>query len=246
MSSNLHLVAGLLHLVQAGVITYLVSQGDMPDWTLTRMKFADVHERSHYQMFALLPAFPALSSMNHLVTYFVPEYKTYVDRTKTNPLQWTEYSLSAGIMTWLIAAMSGITELRTLISLLFMNVVLQALGYMIEKRVADRQDVSVLTFIAWTTFMAIWIPIIISFITTVETSDVPVPDIVYGIVWMLLALYAAFGVNQLLYVGQKISWEQSQRGYIVLSLVSKSLLTWMTYFGLKRSRDDENSYSSQV
>lgn len=150
-------------------------------------------------------------------------------------------------MVWVIATLSGVTELRTLIALLVLNVALQYVGCVIEAAHAERYHFQIhsggaisnsipfkLTLVGWFVFMAMWIEIGVSFFCVIayDTQQKP-PDMVYAIVIVLFVLFASFGVLQLAYISGRIeSFFAYEIGFIGLSLVSKTLLTWMVYGGV--------------
>jgi len=78
---------------------------------------------------------------------------------------------------------------------------------------------------------AIWIQLIISFYTLVNQAGDKVPSWVESIIWVMFSLFSIFGVWATINIKSTITREN---GYTVLSLLSKSLLNWMIYFGLQR------------
>lgn len=237
---NLHGAAGLFHLAQSAVVTGLLATGDNGTeavWPLTALgwKSEKVWERE-YALGWLVPVFPAMSSFNHLYSYLHPTYLDEVVRTKSNPVRWAEYAFSAGVMIWIIATLSGVNELRTLISLMAVNAALQALGYVIERRLAQnapRDEIMALSLTAWCLHVSIWTQIIISFYDVLGSDDAEPPAAVYSIVWTLFTLFTSFGFLQILQVSGVIpDYETVDTGYIVLSLVAKTLLTWLAYGGV--------------
>jgi Heliorhodopsin len=173
--------------------------------------------------------------------------------TKTNWVRWAEYSLSAGAMVWVIATLSGVTELRTLLALLVLNVALQYIGFLVEGTFASAPSYKLirggtamnqaaattanpnnLTFVGWLVFLAMWIEIGVSFFSAIEYDSVrKPPDMVYAIVIVLFVLFSTFGALQLAYVNDLISsFFAYELGFICLSFVSKTLLTWMVYGGV--------------
>lgn len=191
-----------------------------------------------------------LSATNHLAYALLPWYQKYVMETQTNPVRWAEYALSAGAMVWVIATLSGVTELRTLITLCVMNVALQHIGYLIEVTHAARRHAyepvapatrtagvvlpSDLTRVGWLIFVGMWIEIGMSFFCVIryDTQQQP-PDIVYAIIVVLFVLFSTFGALQLAYIsGCLKSFVAYEIGYITLSFVTKMVLTWMVYGGV--------------
>lgn len=208
------------------------------------------HDVCSYNLGWVLVCFPALSAVNHLVYALWPWYQGLVIDTHTNPVRWAEYAISAGAMVWVIATLSGVTELRTLIALCILNVALQYVGYLIE--VVHAYDNYTLlkpgggggdainarsghlTFVGWLIFVAMWVEIVVSFFSVIEYDTVQKPpDIVYAIVIVLFVLFSTFGVWQLFYIYGRIhSFTVYEIGFICLSFVSKTLLTWMVYGGV--------------
>jgi hypothetical protein len=228
--STWHKIAGLAHLSQAAVIGYLVSTSDsIRRWPLTQHVWKGSKDLTEYNLAALLPVFPALSTLNHAKEVFAPT------EGKVNYVRWYEYSLSAGVMLWLIASLSGISDIDTLAQICAANVALQMVGLACEQAVergASEQQINALLAVGWFIHMSIWIPIIMSFQTIIDEAE-EVPEFVRYIVWTLFTLFTSFGVWQYLYVKKYIkTWEYYERGFIVLSLVSKSLLIWMSYGGV--------------
>lgn len=236
----LHGAAAVAHFAQAAAMTGFIAKDydEAYKWPLTQLGWQKVltDKTQRYNLGLLVPAFPLLSSVNHLVSVASPAYYDMVLREKVNVLRWCEFSLSAGICTWIIAVLSGVTELRTLVSLMILNVGLQMMGLLIEKRKAEnatRGELFLLMMIAWAIFAAIWVQIVMSFAAIVEwDSAAKPPRIVYAIISSMIALFCSFGILQLLYVMDMVSFETYEVGFIGLSLSAKSLLGWMVTFGV--------------
>lgn len=238
----LQLGAGIFHLLQGGALTYLTfKQPDADEryqWPITRLGWEKVLEdkTTRVDIAKLLPYFSFLSSVNHLVSAaFYKSYYQNVLAVKQNWLRWTEYALSAGLMVFLIAILCGVTELRTLISLLMLNVVLQYMGLYIEYRKANQAEtpeLHALMAMAWGVFASMWIHLFISFYTVISDEDVKPPKIVYWIIGIMFTLFASFGVAQAAYVYGGIGFEKYEFALGSLSVISKSLLAWMVYGGI--------------
>lgn len=234
-----HAICGVAHLVQAAVLSGLVAQNiddGAPKWPLDQLGWQETVSTHYYHLGILVPLFPALSSFNHLWSAFQPARIEDVLTSKTNAIRVAEYSLSASLMAWIIATLSGVTDLRSLVSIMVCNVGMQFVGYLVEKRKAQGADVTELiqlTLVGWALFLAQWLPILISFHTVIVSSDTKAPAIVWSIIWVMFALFCAFGVNQLVYIlNSKWSHYGYERSYIWLSLVTKSILSWMVFGGV--------------
>jgi hypothetical protein len=236
---NLHKGAAILHLGEAIASAVLVDQyKDKPEWDNGDKQwplkvFDDTYR---YQVGYMIPVFSGLSSINHLLCGFnVMGYNDYVMRNKANPLRWMEYALSASVMLWIIATISGVQDINLLISIVLMNMCMQFLGAVVEYETSKRVKYSV-TLIAWGLFVGLWAPIISQFVYAVdniesETFD-EIKPILYSIISTLTILFSSFGFVQLLYVGEWIGFETYEKGFIILSFVAKSLLTWLTVGGI--------------
>jgi len=166
---------------------------------------------------------------------------------RCNLLRYSEYFFSSSLVYWVIASQAGITDLRSLLSLSLTNSAMMLLGYVIEKRFAEgasQGELLILSLTAWTMFLATWIPVLMSFFTSV-TDNPETPPAVYSVVLVLFFLFASFGLLQVLYLGGLVKdYKQVELGYIVLSLVSKSLLAWIVWFGIKRPRSASEAIDS--
>ena len=240
MLRTLNGVAALAHLGQAVAATGLVAKTDknsykwpiaFPGW----LKIMDSQTRG-VNLGWLIPPFFLLSSVNHSVYYLSESYRNSVIKSRTNPLRWIEYSLSAGLMTFILGNLSGVLELRSLLSLVLSNMAMQYIGWEIEVRKANgatTRELIGLTLIGWLIYMSIWLQVVMSFATVVTLdSKVKAPVIIYAIMTSLFGLFCSFGINQILYIADKISFEKYEMGYVVLSLAAKSVLAWQFLGGI--------------
>lgn len=235
---RLHDAAMFTHLAQFFVITGLVLYDAGGDWSIASLGHDGYVGRWRYKLKYLLPAFPLLSALNHAVASFGGGLYGAVLTQQYNPYRWAEYSVSAGVMLWIICTLSGITDIRTLTSVAMLNATLQYVGYLIER--GKQHNPSVVPGLLATAFaihVAIWTQIFISFYTAVGSAGVEVPPAVYSIVVVMFALFTSFGVWSALWASSSSaikSFGALESGYVVLSLVSKTLLIWMVYFGVNR------------
>ncbi len=239
MSQNLHKAAALLHGSQAIALTVLLSTNDsLRPWPLITTGFGKVQDVWTQDVFYLLPAFSALSTVNHSVMAWSTTYYEQVQRTHVHPLQWLEYSVSAGLMTWMLAVTCGVVDVNTLTQLVWLNVLMQYTGYAIEKAKAQKQDWRPWLWMGWGLFVAIWSILMVSFYVVLSHTTTDIPDILYLIIFFMVALFASFGINQGLYAADYIDWHKYQVGSITLSFVTKTLLVWLVYGGLIRDHED--------
>lgn len=252
----LHGTAGTFHLIQAiyaevFVNTIYKNQGQFP---LTNPVGTNINNLGTFQLTQLVPIFPFLSSLNHAWAVFdFDRYLTYVDKGY-NPVRWIEYSMSASIMTFIIANLSGISDVKTLTGLVLANVAMQYTGYVAEKDTSialKSKDLGILSkshvayenamheeIVGFIMLVLTFSVIGTSFFTNV--ADEGAPAFVWSIIFILFGLYVVFGVLSVMYArsvlpnSKKLSFRQVEVGYLVLSFVSKTFLTNMVLFGSVR------------
>jgi hypothetical protein len=234
---NLHRGAAFLHIAETIASSVLISLNqDKPKWQNgeTQWPLQVFDDTYRYQVGNMIPAFSALSSINHILCGFT-RYNDYVMTNKANPLRWVEYSLSASIMLWVIATLSGVADINTLISIVIMNICMQFLGCIIEYETSKRVKYG-LTLVAWGLFVGLWAPIVSQFVYALDkiqdTEFDKIKPILYSIISTLTVLFSSFGILQLAYVFEYIQFESYEKGFIILSFVAKSLLTWLTIGGI--------------
>jgi len=185
-----------------------------------------------------------LSSLNHIYSVVNPDQYQAILDSKVNHIRWAEYSISAGVMLWIVASLSGIIELRSLVAIAMLNAGLQYNGYLIDKAVAANapaEEINSLLLTSWGIHMTIWTQIFISFFTILDQA-IEIPDAVYSIVFILAGLFTTFGALQTMWAKGFISnFRIVEAGFIILSLSAKTFLTFMTYFGVLAPREDNDT-----
>jgi hypothetical protein len=152
--------------------------------------------------------------------------------------RWIEYSITASIMIVVIAMLSGIYDLSTLILLFFMNAMMILFGWMMELHNQTTEKTN------WTAFYfgciagaVPWVIIWIYFISAAADPTSKMPGFVYGIMFSLFIFFNIFAVNMVLQYKKVGPWKDylfGEKVYIVLSLAAKSLLAWQVFFGTLR------------
>lgn len=230
--SKVDLICGALHLLQGSFITgYVASKGTNIPVSLKRTSDYGVAWETTYNIANLLPVFSFLSSTNHVVRYFGGPILG-------NMSQWMEYGFSASVMLWLIATLSGIVEISVLVNIVILNMLLQYIGYRLTQT-TDHSEYHRLLTAGFVLHACIWIPIISTFYAAIQVNNADnikenqptVPAIVYYIIWFMFSLFTVFGVYPIF---KDITKTSDVPVYPVLSLVTKSLLVWMVFFGIIR------------
>ena len=150
-----------------------------------------------------------------------------------NPGRWIEYSITASLMIVVIAMLTGIYDLVTLILLFFMNATMILFGWMMELHNQTTAKTN------WTSFYfgclagaVPWVIIFLYFISAAVGGNIP--GFVYGIMVSLFILFNIFAVNMVLRYKKVGPWKDymfAERAYVMLSLVAKSLLAWQVFAG---------------
>ena len=176
--------------------------------------------------------FLGLAAADHLLTatVFRGVYERDL-RRGINRFRWVEYSVSATLMIVLIGFYSGVTSINAVIAVAGANVGMILFGWLQERmNPPGRTSTTMLAF--WfgaLVGIAPWISIGVN-IAGSET----VPGFVYGIVVVQFIFFSSFGVNQWLQyrgVGRWANYAFGEKGYLVLSLVAKSVLAWQIFAG---------------
>ena len=244
VNRKLHALAALLHLAQGGAIQYLTSKdpGNGKKWPIYNSVFGTERKIGEYNLGTLLPIFPYMSSLNHILSYTSesPDADSSLFRT-------VEYSFSASVMTWLIANLSGVVDIKTLVTLCLLNVMMQYCGLRVERSLSDqnRGEASRYLGLGFLLHFTMWFILISSFSSSLDAvkeaqSGTEIPSVVRYIIWVMFLLFTSFGVVCSLQYGNVLDRDMAERAYIILSMVSKSVLTWMVYFGVIKgaSADD--------
>ncbi|MEO0027250.1 MAG: hypothetical protein RL716_581 [Actinomycetota bacterium] len=227
-----NLVAGLAHLGQAiamlVIIAALNAQAEFPvtaDYMAGPPGSPIPPER--VELFTVnmgygLVGFLALSALFHfavLTPYF----------------RWAEYSLSASIMIFLIAQLTGITDVNALFAIFALNAAMILFGALQEKYESPGTK-RLLPFIFGSMVGIVpWISVFLMVLQPKSENDQQVPGFVVGIMVSIFVAFNTFAVNQWLQyrkVGKWASYLQGERSYITLSLVAKTGLVWQVFSGV--------------
>lgn len=193
---------------------------------------------------------PLIAAIAHLFFYYT-YYGSYKDNlaNKKNPIRWIEYSCSSSLMFVLIAFLFGTYDIITLSAFFTLNVAIMYTGYIMEILNASTNN------IVSNTNSTLWNPYFFGFFLSfiqwflLCSSIIPnipqMPGLVWGLVFSYAALYIGFPINMAWYFWkpEKIGpiktmeaeftrFEKCECHYMILSLVSKSLLLWLIFAGV--------------
>lgn len=161
-------------------------------------------------------------------------YYNYSLEHHINPFRWYEYALSSSLMIVLIAVLFGVYDIGTLIAVFFLNVSMNLFGLLMEKMNQGREKTTWLPFIFGSVAGLVpWIIILMYGFGNADPSQVP--WFVYAIAGVYFVFFNCFPVNMVLQYKKIGKWKDylyGERGYIILSLVAKTLLAWLVLFGV--------------
>jgi uncharacterized membrane protein len=154
-----------------------------------------------------------------------------------NRLRWFEYALSSSVMIVLIAYLFGVWDIASLVLIFLVNASMNLFGLVMEQLNSGRSKDEIIwgPFI-WGTIagLAPWIAIILYMTGASAEATAQTPWFVWAIVGTYFIAFNTFPVNMILqYLGKGkwMNYMYGERGYIVLSLVAKSVLAWLVLVG---------------
>lgn len=231
-----HIAACLLHTAQLVASVVVIATNAQIRRFYREIRISSVgaqHALDHTDIFrvypcTLIPVYFGLTALAHLIYTQTKQNETYIYMLKT--LRWTEYAATATLMIVCFAILSGVLELGTLVCIAFLNVAVMVCGYDM-----DHENYGYVTTVFWGPYIKglvlavpIWIAVFAAFFNAAR-----VPPMVYGAVISYFVLFNTFAMNMFMeYKHQFISHWQAERNYIVLSLVSKSLVGWLVLGGM--------------
>jgi hypothetical protein len=152
-----------------------------------------------------------------------------------NKLRWFEYALSSSVMIVLIAYLFGISDIASLVLIFIVNASMNLFGLVMEQLNSGKDKVDWGPFI-WGTIagLAPWIAIILYMTGASPEVTEQTPWFVWAIVVSYFVAFNTFPINMILQYLKKGKWTNymyGERGYIVLSLVAKTILAWLVFAG---------------
>lgn len=238
-----NLIMGFLHLIQ-GVFMIVVSN-DTTYPIFTNFLTFNIETRSLSPEPALLydlrfgPAvalFLLISAVAHFYLSTVG-YQSYIKNLSLgmNPTRFYEYALSSSLMIVLIGMLSGLWDLGLIIVMFGINAMMNLFGIMMEMHNQGTKKTDWTAFIYGSIAGIIpWIVIFIYFIGSINSGDAKPPAFVYTIIPTLFVFFNIFAINMVLQYKKVGRWKDylfGERVYIILSLVSKSILAWLIFAG---------------
>lgn len=239
-----NLIMGFLHLIQGVVMWVFSNDTTYPIFTnFLSFDTSTFSLKPAPKLFYELPLGPAvaifllLSAVAHFYLSTVG-YERYVQNLKQgkNPIRFYEYALSSSLMIVLIGMLAGVWDLGAIIVIFAVNASMNLFGLLMETLNQGRQklDWSPFTFGALAGIVP-WIVIFIYFFGAINSGgEAKPPAFVYAIIPTLFVFFNTFAINMWLQYKKIGPWRDylfGERMFIVLSLVSKTILAWMIFAG---------------
>jgi hypothetical protein len=242
-----NLAMGTLHLLQGGAMLLLSNDSTLP----LRTTFLDSDPQREeivtltntvfdLRLGPLVAVFLLISAAAHYLLASPGIHPWYVSnlRKHINYVRWYEYAFSSSLMIVVIAMLSGMFDLPSLVLIFALNATMIFFGLMMElhNQTTDKTN--------WTAFnlgvfagIVPWVVIFWYFSGAVANSEDAVPKFVYGIIASLFVFFNVFAVNMVLQYRKIGPWRDylfGERMYILLSLFAKSALAWQVFSGTLR------------
>jgi len=237
-------VMAVMHLAQAIVIFVMSNDYTVTGTTslLTWSKATDSLETTikdliDFPLGPMVAVFLLISAVAHAIMASPWYFPRYVRNLKEgiNYLRWYEYALSASLMVVLIALLSGVFDVPSLIMMFTLTATMNFFGLMMELN--NRGSVQV----KWSPFVfgciagiVPWIIMAWYFFGALSASAETIPTFVYFILGILFVFYCTFAVNMLLQYKKAGRWRDylfGEKVYMILSLTAKSALAWQVFGG---------------
>ena len=232
----LHFIQGIFMIIMSNDTTYPIYSNFLNFNTETFSLMPEPKLIYELRFGPAVAVFLLISALAHFYLATIGN-NTYVKNLKLgkNPTRFYEYALSSSLMIVLIGMLSGIWDLGAIILIFGINAMMNLFGIMMEYHNQKTQETN------WTSFIYgsiagifPWIVIFIYFIGSVGSGDAKPPDFVYAIIPTLFVFFNIFAINMVLQYKKVGRWEDylfGERAYIILSLVSKSILAWLIFAG---------------
>lgn len=190
--------------------------------------------------FVLVASFLLISALAHALISLPKKVNNMYNRDLEkgiNRLRWFEYALSSSVMIVLISYLFGIWDIASLVLIFMVNASMNLFGLLMEQLNSgkSKENINWGPFI-WGTVagLAPWIAIILYMTGATAEATAQTPWFVWAIVGSYFVAFNTFPVNMVLQYLQKgkfANYLYGERGYIVLSLVAKTVLAWLVLVG---------------
>ncbi len=195
----IHLIQGFLMLILSNDFTLPVTRGFLEFNEVTKSLEPTAITIFDLRIGPIVASFLFMSAIAHFLIATVL-YKNYVSDLKKgiNRYRWYEYSISASVMIVVIAMLTGIYDVGTLLLIFFMNAMMIIFGLRMEVHNQNKEKLD------WKPFyygclagLLPWVVIAIHLLGTGADGGGP-PDFVYYIYVSIAIFFNSFAINMVL------------------------------------------------
>ena len=234
-----NLIAGVLHLVQMGIVLALSNDFTLP---IVARYMAGPPGSTFAEPLTLLDApigltvaiFLGLSAFFHLLVsspQFFKRYSAGIEK-QHNYFRWVEYSISSSVMIVLIALITGVSDVTAIVAIFGVNASMILFGWLQEKYETPGNGGYLPFIFGCIAGIVPWLGLLFYVLSIGGPADTSAPAFVYGIVVSIFIFFNSFALVQWLQYKKVGKWSDYIRGektYITLSLVAKSALAWQIF-----------------
>ena len=236
---KVNLFAGVLHLAQMAAVLALSNDFSLPI-NATYMSgppgstFAAPVKLFSTPVGLTVAIFLGLSALAHFIVaspQFFGRYSAGLAQQR-NYFRWVEYSISSSVMIVLIAQVTGVSDVTSLISIFGVNAAMILFGWLQEKYETPGNGGWLPFIFGCIAGIVPWVALMFYVFSIGGPSDSSAPGFVYGIVLSIFIFFNSFALVQWLQykkVGKWSDYLRGERTYVTLSLVAKSLLAWQIF-----------------
>ncbi len=246
---NFNLTMGFLHLVQGGLMLYFaLSIDQFSDFRTPVMSYflkfdteimrlvTNPEQLGEIPFAMFVSFFLLLSALAHFIIVMPGANEVYNSDLKRgiNQFRWYEYSLSSSLMIFLIAMLFGVYDIGALVAIFVLNASMNWFGLLMERLNQYTGKTNWSPFVFGTIAgIGPWVIIIMHALGNADPAEVP--WFVYAIIGSYFVFFNLFPINMILQYKKVGPWKDylyGERGYIILSLVAKSVLAWLVFAGV--------------
>jgi hypothetical protein len=186
----------------------------------------------------LIAIYFLITALGHslLTTVYRKRYEVALNRG-VNLIRWIEYGVTAGLMLVLVGLMSGVYDLGSLVAIFGFMVIMNLFGLIVELTSKGSRP----NWLAyWSGGAAGFVPWLIIALYAFNSSyygEAHLPIFVYWVYGTMLICMIGFALNMYMHYkkqGKWASYAYTERSFMLLSLVTKSVLAWQIFAGVLR------------
>lgn len=242
-----NLIMGVLHLIQGiAMISIFLSVDKVSNFkpaiysyflkfdTSTMSLVTDVKKVFDLPFALFVSFFLLISALFHfIIVYFNKKYNADLEK-RINKFRWYEYAISSSLMIVLIAVLFGVYDIGALMLIFGLNASMNLFGLLMEKMNQNTKKTD------WTPFIFGSVAGIIPWVVIImyafgNSNPTEVPWFVYAVFISYFVFFNLFPINMILQYKKIGKWKEyiyGERVYIILSLVAKTILAWLVFFGI--------------